>query len=105
MGQHARRGPGAEGSCAHYPYRYVIDPPTDDWAAEIFLVGPKGGPHRERGARRQLRSRDGHRHWRLCRPSLTPGRYKIRMKITYLVDHYDKYEGFVKPSYFRLKRR
>ena len=92
-------------SCAHYPYRYRIDPPTDDWAAEIFLVGPRGGRIASAALDVNSDPAAGIEHWRLCRPSLTPGRYKIRMKITYLVDHYDKYGGFVKPSYFRLLRR
>jgi hypothetical protein len=92
-------------SCAYYHYRYVIDPPTDDWAAEIFLVGPKGGPIASAALDVNSDPATGKEHFRLCRPSITPGRYKIRMKITYLVDGYDKFEGFVKPSYFRLTRR
>ena len=42
-------------SCHYYPYRYVVDPPTDEWAAEIFLTGPQGRRHRERGDRLRLR--------------------------------------------------
>ena len=41
----------------------------------------------------------GKAKFRLCRPSLVAGKYKIRMKITYK-DGYDNYEGYVKPSYF-----
>jgi hypothetical protein len=91
-------------SCASYHYRYRIDPPTDDWAAEIFLSGPKGGPIASAALDVKSDPAVGKEHWRLCRPSITPGRYKIRMKITYLRG-YEKHEGFVKPSYFRLVRR
>ncbi len=88
-------------SCAHYPYRYRIDPPDRRLGGRDLPDRAQGRADRERGARRRLRPARSARRWRLCRPSITPGRYKIRMKITYL-DGYDKYEGFVKPSYFRL---
>ena len=91
-------------SCAHYPYRYRIDPPVDDWAAEIFLSGPNGVPIASAALDIDSDPAVGKEHWRLCLSSITPGRYKMRMKITYL-DGYEKFEGFVKPSYFRLKRR
>jgi hypothetical protein len=29
--------------CRYYAYTYRVHPPVDDWAAEVFLVGPKGG--------------------------------------------------------------
>jgi hypothetical protein len=91
-------------SCAHYPYRYRIAPPIDDWAAELFLVGPNGVPIASAAFDVDSDPAVGKAFFRLCRPSVTPGRHKIRMKITYL-DGYEKYEGYVKPSYFRLTRR
>ncbi|GAA4688361.1 hypothetical protein [Nocardioides nanhaiensis] len=90
--------------CASYRYRYVITPPTDQWAAELFLTGPGGkalaGPAFDAGANPPR----GKAFFRLCAPSLRLGRYKIRMKITYQ-DGFDKFEGFVRPSTFRLTRR
>jgi hypothetical protein len=91
-------------SCAHYVYRYRVQPPVNDWAAELFLIGPEGGKIASAALDVNSDPAVGREHWRLCRPSLMPGRYQIRMKITWL-DGYDKYEGFVKPSYFRLQRQ
>ena len=90
--------------CAHYPYRYRVTPPTDEWSAEIFLISPKGVPLAAAAVDANSDPAVGIERWRLCRPSITLGRYKMRMKITYL-DGFDKFEGFVKPSYFRLVRR
>ena len=90
--------------CRHYHYRFRIDPPTDNWAAELFLVGPKGlglGTAAYQGPQDPGLGRAA---FRLCRSSITAGKYTIRMKITYK-DGYDKYEGWVKPSHFRLLRR
>ncbi len=91
-------------SCAHYHYRYRISPPRNDWAAELFLMGPRGGHIASAALDVDSDPAVGRESWRLCRPSIIPGRYKIRMKITWL-DGYDKHEGWVKPSYFRLQRR
>lgn len=90
--------------CASYRYRYVVTAPTDQWAAELFLTGPGGralaGPAFDAGANRPRAKA----FFRLCAASLRPGRYKIRMKITYQ-DGYDQFAGFVRPSTFRLTRR
>jgi hypothetical protein len=91
-------------SCAAYFYRYKMTPPIDDWAAELFLVGPNGVTIQSAALDIDSDPAADRLHWRLCRPSLRPGRYKIKMKVTYL-DGYDKYEGWVRPSYFRLLRR
>jgi hypothetical protein len=91
-------------SCDYYHYRYRIDPPTDDWAAELFLIGPEGGKITSAAFDVDSDPAVGRARWRLCRASIMAGRYKIRMKITWL-DGYDLHEGFVQPSYFRLLRR
>ena len=90
--------------CRHYHYRYRINPPKNDWAAELFLVGPRGGNISSAAFATGSDPAVGRETWRLCRASIVPGRYKIRMKITWR-DHYDKYQGWVKPSYFRLQRQ
>lgn len=90
--------------CAPYRYRYTVTAPTDEWAAEIFLVGPRGkgiaSAAFDAGANR-ARSKAV---FRLCAPSLRVGRYTIRMKITWQ-DGFDQSAGFVRPSTFRLTRR
>jgi hypothetical protein len=90
--------------CDFYYYRYRITVPSEDWGAETFLIGPHGGrvasgvllPHSDPVA--------GRARFRMCRPSLVAGRYKIRMRVTFKVD-YDTFEGNVAPSHFRLVRR
>ena len=91
-------------SCAHYPYRYRVTAPSDEWAAEVFLVGPRGGGIASAAFDSRADPDRGRAGWRLCRASLIAGRYKMRMKITWLRG-YEKHEGWVKPSSFRLRRR
>ena len=87
--------------CHNYHYRFQIEPPTDNWAAETFLIGPHGAKISSGALISASDPSPGRAVFRLCRPSLIAGTYKIRMKITYK-NNYDKYEGFVKPSHFRL---
>ena len=92
------------GGCHAYRYQYRVTPPTDDWLAEIFLVGPG----REGLASATLLSESdparGRRFWRLCSASLRPGRYVMKMKVTYL-DGTDERSGRVRNSRFRLTLR
>jgi hypothetical protein len=90
--------------CAFYHYRYRIEVPSDNWGAETFLVGPGGGRVASGIFLPVSDPVAGRGRFRLCRPSISAGRYQIRMKVTYKVG-YDHYEGFVEPSYFRLVRR
>ncbi len=90
--------------CAHYGYRYVVDPPSDEWSAEIFLKGPRGGGIASAAIDSRADPARGRALWRLCRPSIVAGRYTMKMKITWLRG-YEKHEGWVKPSHFRLRRR
>jgi hypothetical protein len=90
--------------CRYYPYTYRVTPPVDDWVAELFLVGPRGGRVASAAFDRFSDPAVGRARWRICRPSVVPGRFKIKMKVTYL-DGYDLHEGWVAPSYFRLSRR
>jgi len=90
--------------CRHYHYRFRINPPTDNWAAELFLTGPKGGHLSTAAYHGPYDPGVGRAAFRLCRQSIIAGKHTIRMKITYK-DGYDKHEGWVKPSHFRLLRR
>jgi hypothetical protein len=90
--------------CDFYYYRYRITVPSEDWGAETFLIGPHGGRVASGVLLPVSDPVAGRARFRLCRPSLVAGRYKIRMRVTFTVD-YDKFEGFVTPSYFRLVRR
>lgn len=92
--------------CHEYPFSYRVNPParTTTWSAEVFLIGPRGN---KLGSAYFLSPADAERGksaWRLCRPSITSGKYKMKMKVTF-IDTYDTVTARVKPTTFRLKRR
>lgn len=89
--------------CHFYKYRYVIDPPTNDWAAETFLVDPTGDKLASGALDTDSDPATGRAHFRFCSPSTIPGKFTIKMKITYN-DGFDINHGWVKPSTFRLRR-
>lgn len=91
-------------SCHDYYYHYVVDPPTNDWAAETFLVDPTGDTLTSGALDSGSDPGRGRARFTICRPSTRPGKFKIRMKITYM-DGFTKHEGWVAPSYFRLRKR
>lgn len=103
-GETSARNQVLKPGCKTYHYRYVVDPPSREWAAEIFLKGPRGGGIAHAVLDSNADPARGHRTWRLCRASLIAGRHKIKMKVTWLRG-FEKREGWVKPSYFRLRRR
>lgn len=92
------------GGCRAYRYSYRVNPPTDDWMAEIFLVGPgKVGLAHATLFSESERPR-GKRAWRLCRNTISTGRYVMKMKITYRDGNKD-IPGRVRNSRFRLTAR
>ncbi len=90
--------------CRYYTFRYRVNPPRSPWAAEIFLSNPNGRGVGSKAIASNSDPRTGRLAWRLCRASLIYGRYKIRMKITYQESIYENREGWVRPSYFRMRR-
>ena len=90
--------------CHHYPFRYRINAPSDDWAAEIFLTNPRGVGIASQALLSNADPDRGRASWRFCRNSTSYGRYKIRMKITYHDENGDNHAGFVRPTYFRMVR-
>lgn len=89
--------------CRSYKYRYAVNPPSDDWTAEVFLVDPRGRTITHNGFFPASDPATATRYWRICRATTKPGRFKMRMKITWW-DGYDSQVGWVKPGYFRLAR-
>ena len=89
--------------CRYYKYRYAVNPPGPDWTAEIFLVEPGGDILSNAVYFPASDPATATRYWRICRSSTTPGRFKMRMKVTWY-DNYDQHIGWVKPGYFWLKR-
>ena len=96
--------------CHRYVYRYKVDLPVDDWAAEMFLIGPRGRGIASFAAASQSDPAKDRLRWStpLCRPWLKPGRYKLKMKVTWNPDPGDptpdNVDGWVRPRTFRIYR-
>ena len=89
--------------CRNYQFIYRIDPPGDEWAAEVFLSS-RGKGLASRAFASNADPARGRSSFRLCRQSVTYGTFKIRMKITYRKGYYENGEGWVRPTYFRMVR-
>lgn len=89
--------------CRYYKYRYAVNPPSDDWTAEVFLVDPDGDTLTSAVMAPESDPATATRYWRICRASTRPGRFKMRMKIVWY-DNFDSHVGWVEPGYFRLIR-
>lgn len=87
--------------CRNYRFAYKITTPNDEWQAEMFISDRKGRAVASVLADAGSQPRQDVTTFRTCRASTTPGRFKIRMRVTY-IEGYEKHVGFVKPSYFRL---
>ena len=106
MGTATARDQVLHEGCHRYPFTYRVTPPryTSTWSAEIDLIGPRGG---KVGSAYFLSPADpttGKSAWHMCRASMIPGRYTMRMKVTF-IDIYDLHTTRVKPTTFRISRR
>jgi len=91
--------------CHRYTYRYEITAPTDDWSAEVFIIGPDGTGLASGIIDTNADPDRGKKKYKLCSPSTTVGRHKIRMKVTYNPGPRMVADGYVKPAKFRFTRR
>ena len=92
--------------CNKYFFRYRVNPPRDEWIAEMFVVTPDGlGLYHTAKDSEFDPNRDKVR-FTVCKPSTDYGRHKLRMKITWYEDDpgQTSHTGWVKPRYFRLYR-
>ena len=92
--------------CHAYPFKYRVTPPphTTTWLSEISVFGPGG---RKVAAAAFLSPADptsGKSAFKMCRTTIVPGTYTIRMKLTF-IDIYDVHITKAKPTKFRLTRR
>jgi len=96
------------GGCHKYRFHYRVDAPSSSWAAEFFLVNRRGVGIANAAVMSEADPAKGWLRWTICRPSTVFGRHKIRMKVTYNPKPKDptadNVSGWVKPSFFRLKR-
>ena len=89
--------------CHNYRYRYSVTPPTDEWAAEIFVANRRGEPLASAAVDSAVDPARGSLRMRICRASTFYGRHTIKMKVTWQ-QHRATTAGFVTPSTFRFKR-
>jgi hypothetical protein len=90
--------------CHDYTYRYRITPPTEQWSAEIFFVGPGKLGLGSGLLDSAIDPKRGTKTIEVCRATAPYGRYKMRMKVTFNRDR-EVIDGFVRPSFFRFTRR
>lgn len=97
--------------CHSYHYRYAVQPPTDDWNLETWLVDPRG---RKRGYGYFQTGGDPKRDrtaFRICSADVVPGTFTITAKLHWYDDPLyplgTETEHTVKldPAHFRLTRR
>lgn len=105
LGATAARNQVVHKGCHSYPYTYRVNPPahTSTWTAEIFLIGPRGGKLGSAAYMSPVDALTGRSAWRLCRAAMTPGKYTMRMKVTY-IEIYDLRTTWVEPTTFRISR-
>ena len=99
--------------CHNYRYQYVVRPPTNDWLFETFLHGPAGRTIASNTMDAAANPRRGSNHFRFCNDVTRPGRFKIAGKLTWRrcngmpgpLNECTKHVRWVKPGYFRMRRR
>lgn len=69
--------------CHSYRYSYRVDPPTEIWGLETTLIDPRGTAVASGAFLSGSDPKAGKGYFRFCKPSTTPGRFKIRAKFTY----------------------
>ncbi len=90
--------------CRNYRVDYVVRPPTGEWSAIIQLYTPRnrkmGTLLLDANAPDPLR---GSKPFRICRPTVRPGRFKVQMEVIY-TDGRDRESALTRPRYFRLTK-
>ena len=90
-------------ACHGYRYRYNINPPTNDWHLETWLVSPAG---RKIAADLYHAGEDPRRdrvRFRVCGAATRPGEHVIKAKVTWK-DGFDENVVKLRPTRFRLTR-
>lgn len=89
--------------CRTYHYGYRIDPPKGDWQFETFIVGPGGVALASNTFQINMDPlQDDKVPYRICKPSTRAGVFKIRAKLSTLVDD-ELTEGWLPVTRFRLR--
>ena len=69
--------------CHSYRYSYRLAPPTEIWGLETTLIDPRGKAVASGAFLSGSDPTVGKGIFRFCKPTTTPGRFKIRAKFTY----------------------
>lgn len=91
--------------CRSYSYQWALQPPEGDWGLELFLVGPG---KENLGSAAHLVGHDelnGTARFIICKATTTYGRFMIRGKLSVQNGPNEYDEGWVKPAFFKLKKR
>lgn len=87
--------------CRDYRFHYDVTAPGDEWMAELTLVNPHGRQVSTRTYESAAEKRTGTGTFELCEPTTSPGRYRIKMKVTSYDDRASSARQ-VAPGTFRL---
>lgn len=95
--------------CEKYRFQYRVRPARvnidsgDDWAVEFFLVDRRGSGLGAVAKDSGADPKRGTGSYTICRPTTSPGRFKIRGKLSVYEDGDLVDEVWVKPARFRLR--
>ncbi|MCL8026279.1 hypothetical protein [Nocardioides bruguierae] len=104
-GKTAAKDRAMKRGCKNYSYRYRVRPPTQDaWGLETFLIDRDGEQVASGAFLYGGDPRHGTGSFRFCRSQTRAGRFTIRAKLTYY-DGWTKYEGWIAPTHFRIRKR
>ncbi|HYG95172.1 MAG TPA: hypothetical protein VD859_16460 [Nocardioides sp.] len=95
-----------EKGCHKYFFRYRVDPPRDEWLAEMFVRSPEGVHIHHTVKDSEFHKNRGRVRFTICKISTSYGRHKLRMRISWYEDDpaSTQHTGWVKPRYFRMTR-
>ena len=93
--------------CHGYRYHYVVEPPTNDWILETFLMDPRHRRIASNAFSSDSEHKRGHGKFRFCRYSTSPGRFTIRAKVTWyttpILGAQKAHRAWLDTSHFRLR--
>ncbi len=87
--------------CHDYTYRYTVDPPNNQWSAEVFVVGPGRLGLGSNFLDAATDPKRGKKSLTVCRHSAPYGTYRLKMKVIYSEGR-DSTSALVKPTRFRF---
>jgi hypothetical protein len=90
--------------CHYYRYEYKVRARGSEWSLELHLKDPTGETIASNVKDASINAKRGHGKFRFCRYSTTPGRFKIKGKLT-RYDGHEQTVGWIKAGTFRLRRR